>query len=80
MTTPIEEFRRAIADEMATIRAINAALRGPLDPADADTLVSVRRSAVQIMRDLLITRYAFERTQMPQPVNKPPRSPRRQHA
>jgi len=77
MSTPHDEFRRAIADEMATIRAINAALRGPIAPEDADILVSVRRNAVQVMRDLLITHYAFDRSQMPQPVHKPPRSARR---
>lgn len=51
------EFRRAIADEVATLRAVNTALRGPLTPADAAHLHAVRAEAVSILRNHLSAVY-----------------------
>ncbi len=75
--TPREEFRRAIADETATIRAINTALRGPIDPKEIAAFQHFRSTAVQRLRDILLSLYAFDAIDLPTPVHKPPRSARR---
>ena len=51
------EFRRAIADEVATLRAVNTALRGPLTPQDAAHLTTVRVEAIAILRGHFATLY-----------------------
>ena len=45
-----QEFRRAVADEVATLRAINTALRGPLTGEDANHLYEVRRVSMANLR------------------------------
>jgi hypothetical protein len=51
--TERNEFRRAIADEVATLRAVNTALRGPLSLEDAAHLNAVRQASLAVLRSLL---------------------------
>jgi hypothetical protein len=68
------EFRRAIADEVATLRAVNTALRGPLTPEDAATFANARAYALHELRHLFTALY--QRTPH-KPVQRAPRAAQR---